>query len=165
MITRISIWKCNFHFLYLIIAPNWTTVDTQYKVAHFFTLFSNTQCIFLPEGGLGANLWQVWQSFLADIDPLSLSADLDDLQTTSSLVTHAQTAHMQVLEVLRLTCFISCDVYNMVRMIMTLSSRSRGIPCGEQMSSVPLVSNKYMLIPRILNPSGMFFSVEFLTIS
>lgn len=43
---------------------------------------------------------------------------------------------------LRLTCFISCGVYSMVRIIMTRSSKSRGIPCGEVMSSVPLESHK-----------------------
>lgn len=107
------------------------------------TLFTDTWCMFLPEGGLGANLRQVCQSFLADIDPFSLSADLDDLQTKLSSVTEARTqassvTHADIWD--RLTCFISCGVYNMVRMIMTLSSKSRGIPCGELMSSVPLVS-------------------------
>lgn len=38
----------------------------------------------------------------------------------------------------RLTCFISCGVYSMVRMIITRSRRSRGMPWGEVMSSVPL---------------------------
>lgn len=38
----------------------------------------------------------------------------------------------------RLTCFTSCGVYSMVRMIITRSSRSRGMPWGEVMSSVPL---------------------------
>lgn len=54
-----------------------------------------------------------------------------------------QVSNVAHADISRLTCFISCGVYNMVRMIMTLSSRSRGMPCGEQMSSVPLVSNKW----------------------
>lgn len=52
-----------------------------------------------------------------------------------------------------LTCFISCGVYSTVRMIMTLSSKSRGIPCGELMSSVPLVDNASMLKPQICHLS------------
>lgn len=55
----------------------WTTVEPR----------CDTQCASLPEGGLGTDLCQVWESLLADIDPLGLSADLDDLQTTPSLVT------------------------------------------------------------------------------
>lgn len=46
--------------------------------------------------------------------------------------------HVLRIPVLPLTCFISCGVYSMVRMIITLSSRSSGIPWGELMSSVPL---------------------------
>lgn len=71
-------------------------MDTQWKAAHVFT---HTQCIFLPEGGLGADLCQVCESFLADIDPLGLSADLDDLQTAQSLATRAEThtSRMQIL--------------------------------------------------------------------
>lgn len=104
----------------------------------------NTQCPFLPKGGLGANLCQVCKGFLADIDPFGLSADLDYLKTAPLLVTDAQILHHECRYlILRHTCFISCGVYNMVRIIMTLSSKSRGIPCGEVMSSVPLMSKLF----------------------
>lgn len=46
--------------------------------------------ISLPECGLCANLCQVRKRFLADVDPLSLRSDLDDLQTTAALARHAQ---------------------------------------------------------------------------
>ena len=48
--------------------------------------FSDTQRIFSPEGGIGADVCQVCESVLADRDPLGLSADLDDLQTAVLLV-------------------------------------------------------------------------------
>lgn len=49
------------------------------------------ECLAVPEGGLGANLCQVCKSLLAGADSFGLSPNLDDLQTTASLVTHAQT--------------------------------------------------------------------------
>jgi hypothetical protein len=38
-------------------------------------------------------------------------------------------------------CSISAREYGKVRIIRSLSRRSRGIPCGERMSSVPLQNN------------------------
>lgn len=93
----------------------------------------------VPEGGLVADLCQVCERFFADADPLGLSANLDDLKTTASSA--MQKMSQTLAPTLRFTCFISWGVYSMVRIIVTLSSKSRGIPCGELMSSVPLRNN------------------------
>lgn len=69
--------------------------------------------------------------------------------TNHSLINETCTGEKSYIletENLRVTCFISCGVYNMVRIIMTLSSKSKGIPCGEVMSSVPLVNNRWIML-------------------
>jgi len=45
-------------------------------------------------------------------------------------------------------CSISAREYGNVRIIKSLSRRSRGIPCGEMMSSVPLHNNNKLKTDR-----------------
>lgn len=114
----------------------------QCEAAYFFTLFRDTQCISLPEGGLGADLCQVCKSFLADIDPLCLSTDFDDLQTTPSLVTNTQTSHITHADILTQTHLLqllrcvqhSADYHNSVQQVQRNSVRRANVLCppGEQ---------------------------------
>lgn len=70
---------------------------------HAAKFWDNPCLFFLPKGGLGANICQVCKRFLADTDSLSLSTNLDDLQTTASLVKHAHMRcskpHMEILRI------------------------------------------------------------------
>lgn len=69
---------CSFY------GKGWSTTDPQHKASPFFSLFSDPQRTSLPEGGLGADIRQVCKSVLADVYPLGLSADLDDLRNMKS---------------------------------------------------------------------------------
>lgn len=84
----------------------------------------------VPQGGLGADLPQVGERVFARRDALRLSADLDDLRTKASQRMRTRFDVPPLLPPRRrdLTCFISCGVYSTVRMIMTRSSRSSGMP-------------------------------------